>query len=181
MNEENKWYWIVEDENKYEDSKALLDIKGNVVVPFSVKYDEVWISKAYEGNCPFFISVEKDGYEGVLDLNGNVLISPNKYKLCRPNYYSLKVKYPNGEERTLPAVKIDQNSRFDYKPFDNLYYAFNRNPDKTLKTPTGYTYHVKSDGKYMNVYTPDKKQLILSSNTYKQIDVIAGQGQKLVL
>lgn len=101
----------------------------------------------------------------------------NKYKLCWPEYYNLKVKYPNSEERTLPAVKIDQNSRFDYKPFDNLYYAFNRNPDKTLKTPTGYTYHVKSDGKYMNVYTPDKKQLILSSNTYKQIDVVAGQGQ----
>lgn len=30
---------------------------------------------------------------------------------------------------------------------------------------------------FKRINTSDKKQLILSSNTYKQIDVVAGQGQ----
>ena len=175
--EENKWYWIAEDENNYEDKKELLDVKGNIIIPFNKGYDEIFIEKAYKGHSPFYISVERNGFEGVLDLNGNLVISPNKYKTCWPDYNDLKVKYPNGEEKILPAVKLDQNTRFDFKPFDNLYYSYKKDHDKTLKTPTGYTYHVKSDGKFMNVYTPDKKKLLLSSSIYKQIDIIIGTNQ----
>ena len=169
-NVEEKWCWSVDGDD---DSEGLLDIRGKEVISTKNGYENVQLFKSYTGDCPFHILIYKDGYSGLCDLNGNILISPNKYKEINVNYNELKVRLQNNSWKQLAPIKIDQTTRFDYNNFDNLHYNYSPNPDKTLTLPSGQTCDVKYDGKFTNVYTSDKKQLIYSSRNYKQIDIIS--------
>lgn len=173
QNLDDKWYWNVDDDS----GEGLLDIRGREIISTKKGYKYIQIFKSYESNCPIHILIEKNDYTGVCDLNGNVIITPDKYKGCRIDYNYLKVRLPNNKWKTLPAVKINQNSNFDFNIFDKLHYNYSKDPDKILAVPTGQVYNVKSDGTYMNVYTTDKKQLLFSSRIYKQIDIVSGEGQ----
>ena len=175
QHEDDKWCWNVEDDSGNE---GLLDIKGNIIIPTSKGYENVQIFKSYIESCPIHISFYLDDYNGICDLDGNIIIAPDKYKECRLDYTSLKVRTTNDEWKTIPlTTKVNQNTRFDYKPFDNIYYKFKDEPDKILKAPNGQVYHVKSDGTFMNVYTSDRKKLLVSSRLYKQIDIVSDQNQ----
>lgn len=56
---------------------GIIDIKGNWVIPFG-KFDWLW----WRGNCYL---AEKDGKKGIIDLQGNTIIS-FEYEYLHPSY-----------------------------------------------------------------------------------------------
>lgn len=104
--------------------KIVLDAKGNEA--FSLECDDVYMNSSYDGggnrtNVQYFL-IKKNNKEGICDLNGNV-ICPPEYDVCWLKDYGKTLRRDREPYKT---INYSANSRFNYSPYEDLYYAFTK-------------------------------------------------------
>lgn len=65
---------------------SIYNLKNEQQMPLPSNYDKIWVREVRidgEGTQEFRCIVKKDGMEGVLDINGKIIIAPNVYDLVQ--------------------------------------------------------------------------------------------------
>ena len=102
--------------------QIVLDAKGNEA--FSLECDHIYMTSSFDGNSDRtnvqYFSIKKNKKFGICDLNGNI-ICPAEYDHCWLDDYGKTLERAGEPDKT---INYSANSRFDYSPYEDLYYAF---------------------------------------------------------
>ncbi len=111
--------------------RAALDAKGNEVLP--PYYEKIFFNSVYYGEDinrgPFYFIAKQNGKWGIYDLDGNKVLN-HKYESDIDCYlYDFDGKGPSnlkeyGEDGNKKRIQIRNKTRYNYTPFDDLYYPF---------------------------------------------------------
>lgn len=111
--------------------KGGLDAKGNEVLP--PFYEEIGLESVCRGNDKergaFFFIVKQSGKYGIYDLNGNKVVNPRYEEKYDCFLYDFDDEGPSnlnefGSDGNYIRIQISGNTRYNYMPFDDLYYPF---------------------------------------------------------
>lgn len=83
---------------------------GTVIIPFSRKYNSIFYFNEKDHPDKGYFKVEKDGYTGAVDLKGNEIVSPNKYKSLIYISGNYKGKLPNSDEWEIATNGVSKSS-----------------------------------------------------------------------
>lgn len=124
---DGRLFWNVKNNDGY---MGILDARGNEIIP--PKYELVYINNFFERRSGYknpchiwYFTITKDGKYGACDLNGNILYAP-EYELFTfvrdDNGYFMKKR--NGDNYISEKINFNENSKFDFHPYDDLFYNF---------------------------------------------------------
>ena len=120
--------------------QIVLDAKGNEA--FSLECDLICMTSSFDGNSKFtnvqyfsivqYSSMGKNKKEGICDLNGNI-ICPPEYDYCFLDDYGKTLKRKGEPDK---SINYSANSRFNYSPYEDLYYAFTESSSSSTSSPS---------------------------------------------
>lgn len=125
--------WIAE--KKGGARRIVLDAKGKEA--FSLECDFIYMTSSYDGNSNRtnvqYFEIEKNKKIGICDLNGNIICPPEYDCCCCLDDYGKTLERPGEPDKT---INYSANSRFNYSPYEDLYYAFTESSSSSTSSPS---------------------------------------------